>query len=49
MRVSVTESLGRRLLVPWTIVEQTEDRTFQSLFSEMKAGKFDCVQVVDIQ
>ena len=43
----VTVSLGRRL-VPWTIVDlQGEDRTFQSLFTEMKAGKFDCVEVTD--
>ena len=43
----VTVSLGRRL-VPWTVVDlQREDRTFQTLFTEIKAGKFDCVEVTD--
>ena len=48
LSVCVTVALGRRL-VPWTIIElqHTEDRTFQYLFSEVKAGRFDCVQVVD--
>ena len=26
---------------------QREDRTFQTLFSEVKAGKFDCIEVID--
>ena len=38
----MTVSLGRRH-VPWTIVDlQREDRT---LFTEIKVGKFDCVEV----
>ena len=24
-----------------------EDKTFQTLFTEIKAGKFDCVEVID--
>ena len=47
LSVCVTVSLGRRL-VPWTIVDlQREDRTFRTLFSEVVAGKFDCVEVND--
>ena len=47
LSVCVAVSLGRRL-VPWTIVDlQSEDRTFQTLFTQMKAGRFQCVQVGD--
>ena len=47
LSVCVSVSLGRRL-VPWMIVDiQREDRTFGALFTELKAGKFDCIEVVD--
>ena len=47
LSVCVSVSLGRRV-VPWTIVDiQREDRTFRTLFTELKAEKFDCVEVVD--
>ena len=43
----MSASLGRRV-VPWTIIDvQREDRTFQTLFTEAMAGKFDCVEVND--
>ena len=43
----VTVSLGRKL-VQWTIIDiEREDRTFHTLFMEVKAGKFDCIQVID--
>ena len=39
--------LGRRV-IPWTIIDiQREDRIFRTLFTEPKAGKFDCIEVVD--
>jgi len=47
LSVCVALSLGRRL-VPWTKIDpQREDRTFRTLFSEVIAGKFDCVEVND--
>ena len=45
--LSVAVALGRRL-AQWTIVDlQSEDRTFQALFNEIKAGKFDSIEVGD--
>ena len=42
-----TVSLGRRL-VQWTIIDiQEEDRRFHTLFNEVKAGKFECIEVID--
>ena len=29
------------------IIEHAEDKTFRALFFELKAGKFECVEVVD--
>ena len=43
----MTVSLGRRL-VQWTIIDiQRKDMTFQTLFSKVKTGKFDCIEVID--
>ena len=45
LSICVSVSLGRRV-IPWTIIDvQREDRTFRTLFTEAKAGKFDCVEV----
>ena len=47
LSVSVAVTLGRRL-VQWTIIDiQHNDRSFLDLFNEMKAGKFDCIEVID--
>ena len=47
LSLCVTVSLGRRL-VQWTIIDiQGEDRTFHTLFNEVKAGKFECIEVID--
>ena len=47
LSLCVTVSLGRRL-VQWTIIDiQREDRTFETLFNEVKAGKFEIVKVID--
>ena len=44
--LSVVVALGRRLS-QWTIVDfQSEDRTFQALFNEIKAGKFDSIEII---
>jgi len=41
MFLSVCVAVSLRRLVPWTIVDlPSEDRTFQTLFTEMKAGRF---------
>ena len=48
LSVCVAISLGRKLIVPWTIINtQSEDQMFKTLSTEMNAGKFDYVQVVD--
>ena len=47
LSVSVAVTLGRRL-VQWTIIDiQHNDRSFLDLFNEVKAGKFDCIKVID--
>ena len=47
LSVGITVSLRGRL-VPWAIVDmQSKDRTFQTLFTAMKVGRFQCVQVGD--
>jgi hypothetical protein len=47
LSVGVTVTLGRRL-VQWTIIDiQHNDRSFLDLFNEIKAGKFDCIEVID--
>ena len=47
LSLCVTVSLGRRL-VQWTIIDiQREDRTFQTLFNEVKARKLEIVAVID--
>ena len=47
LSVCVAVSLGRRL-VSWTIIEIVgEDKTFETLFNEIKAGKFDCINIDD--
>lgn len=43
IRISTKILLGKRI-VPWTIVDLlTEDRTFSTVFSEVKAGKYDSI------
>ena len=45
--VCVVLSMGRRL-VSWTIAQlKGEDRTFEALYNEIKAGKYDCIKVCD--
>lgn len=44
--VSVKIVLGRRL-VPWSIIELAEDKTFASVFNEVKAGKYDFIAVCE--
>ena len=47
LSVSVAVTLGRRL-VQWTIIDiQHSDRSFLDLFNELKAGRFDCIEVID--
>ena len=47
LSVSVAVTLGKRL-VQWTIIDiQHNDRSFLDLFNEVKAGKFDCIEVID--
>ncbi len=43
IRISTKILLGKRI-VPWTIVDLlTEDQTFSTVFSEVKAGKYDSI------
>ena len=47
LSVSVAVTLGKRL-VQWTIIDiQHNGRSFLDLFNEVKAGKFDCIEVID--
>ena len=47
LSLCVKVSLGRRL-VQWAIIDiQGEDRTFHTLLNEVKAGKFECIEVID--
>ena len=42
----ISECMCCGVVVSWTIIEIVgEDKTFKTLFNEIKAGKFDCINV----
>ena len=47
LSMCVLVALGRRL-VQWTIIDiQGQDSTFLRLFNQVRAGKFECVEMTD--
>ena len=48
LSLCVIVSLGRKLVAQLIIIDvQSENRTFQILFNEVKTGMFKCINVID--